>query len=187
MAALSCWWQHMVLTGDWGHPSVSLFVESKWLTYLTPACHSDRKSDGITPSNFSSRGSFGTYCFCTSLSYHLRWKARTKVDDTVVAVVVVLPAFLHVCVCEAMRGQKLREGGGAVGNRSVLQMLQGRRDLSGKFCGYQWYGDDSRGNKQRKKRHCHMWPRPNSPPLKSSDGVAFLKTWQKESAVAAWQ
>lgn len=30
---------------------------------------------------------------------------------------------LHLCV----RGRRLREGGGVVGNRSFLQMLQGRR------------------------------------------------------------
>lgn len=44
---------------------------------------------------------------------------RTKVEDTAVVCECV-------CICVA-RGWRLREGGGVVGNRSVLQMLQGRR------------------------------------------------------------
>ena len=59
-------------------------------------------------------------CF-PRLSFKL--KARTKVEDTVAACV---HAFASVCVHYAWV-ERLREGGGVVGNRSILQMLQGRR------------------------------------------------------------
>lgn len=58
----------------------------------------------------------------------------------------VLHASVCMCVFEVRRGWRLREGGGAVGNRRVLQMLQGRKDLNGKFCGYQRCGGGSGGS-----------------------------------------
>ena len=63
-------------------------------------------------------------------------KARTKVEDTAVACVHV-SASVCVCVCVCVwlciargwrpREEEEEEGGGVVGNRSILQMLRGRR------------------------------------------------------------
>lgn len=55
--------------------------------------------------------------------------ARTDTEDAAVAVACVCVCvclYLHLCVC--VGGWTLRERGGGVGNRSILQMLHGRSE-----------------------------------------------------------
>lgn len=80
------------------------------------------KCDWIAPRLLQMQHLMPPLVLCSPL-LSFKLKARTKVRGTVVACV---HASISVCVCTA-RGRRMRTGGGVVRNRSVLQMLQGRR------------------------------------------------------------
>lgn len=77
---------------------------------------------GLCP-DFSRHSSYTTYCFVLP-TLIIQVEGQNKGRGYCGCVCACVCSCVCVCIT---RGWRLREGGGVVGNRSVLQMLQGRR------------------------------------------------------------